>query len=357
MSLEFMKAVSSGKVDEVKIFLEKQGVDINYLHKNDSINTPVSALHVAVAKNHTEIIKLLVEKKTFNKDAVTDSNRSALHLAAGAGQLEICKLLLARVNTAIKDKNGNTAYDLAKSFTNAVDLNKRKKYQEIVELLKVPTFVEACRDNDLALVKKMVEEEHVDINGDFFGATGLGVACYRANYQIFEYLLSLRQINVNKKDGDGISPLHSVVHPGIKDLKIDNPQTDVLKRRQMAGLLVAHHGADVNARTKTYGATPLLHAVLTDNFLVVDLLVKSGADLNFTYPRNPEDQVWTADILDFAENHGEKIYNYLNEAKKAKREFDVAKKLIVNSKTFQFANPRASSPMENLQHMAAELKI
>lgn len=363
MSKEFIGFLLKNDIKNVKACIDKN-ININDRYEFKSPpGAMYAAIHLAAAKGFLNILEILLEKKA-DANVLTDYNRNALQEAAVKGQVEACRLLLGKSNCTNRDKKGETAYEIAKSLSNCANPELRTKYQQIVELLKVPTFVEACRDGDLELVKKLVAEDKVDVNARAFGTSGLEAACYSAHYSIFEYLISLQNLNVNSKDRDDVTPLHSLVHPSLKHIKLANPQLDRFTRRQITQVLI-NAGADVNARTKTYGATPLLHAVLNDADLVVKCLLKNGANVNLKYPADEVAKEWTVDILHFAEQHLNKNPNEQTQAiydalVKAKQEcgFTIAKKLVADSKTFQFSpGPHGNNAIESLQESTNQWRI
>jgi hypothetical protein len=75
-------------------------------------------------------------------------------------------------------------------------------------------------------------------------------------------LLSIRNINVNVKDVNGMTPLHWAVETG---------HIEIIR-------LLLQNGADVKAKSN-YGDTPLHWAAIFGNVDILHLLVENGADL------------------------------------------------------------------------------
>ena len=73
-----------------------------------------SPLHEAAESGDADTVKRLIEEKT-NPNQANDAGQSALHLAAKAGHADVVDVLVeAGADVAARDKDGNTAEDVAK---------------------------------------------------------------------------------------------------------------------------------------------------------------------------------------------------------------------------------------------------
>jgi ankyrin repeat protein len=88
-----------------------KSADVNAQNKNGF--TP---LHFAALNGHADVINKLLENPKIDIDARTTQGKTYLHLAAGKGHLIIVKTLIAKnADVNIKDRDGNTASDVAHS--------------------------------------------------------------------------------------------------------------------------------------------------------------------------------------------------------------------------------------------------
>ena len=73
-----------------------------------------SPLHEAAESGDADTVKRLIEEKT-NPNQANDAGQSALHLAAKAGHAAVVDVLIGKgADVAARDKDGNTAADVAK---------------------------------------------------------------------------------------------------------------------------------------------------------------------------------------------------------------------------------------------------
>jgi len=123
---KFLKAAEQGKISALKKTI-KQGVDVN--ERSQEGNT---ALILAAANNHPEVIQLLLSNPAIDVNMQNNAGKTALILAATKGYLGIVELLL-----------GNPTIDLnIQDFTSqgepnwtALMLAAMKGYEDIVRLL------------------------------------------------------------------------------------------------------------------------------------------------------------------------------------------------------------------------------
>ena len=96
---------------EMAKWLLDQGADPNLQATNPS---KVNALHAAVAKNNTELCKLLIAKGA-DVNALQMQRITPLHSAAHRGNLEMVTLLVKHgADIHLKMANGDTALSIAK---------------------------------------------------------------------------------------------------------------------------------------------------------------------------------------------------------------------------------------------------
>lgn len=127
---------------------------------------------------------------------------------------------------------------------------------------KVRALVKAVKKGNFDKVKRLVEEEEVDVNqADKHGNTPLWIVRYR-DKKIAKYLLE-HGADPNKPDPRGFTLLISA---------IENHAKDFIE-------LLVEYGADVN-KSDNFGRFPLRQAVRERGFETVKLLLDKGADVN-----------------------------------------------------------------------------
>lgn len=78
-------------------------------------NQKRTALHLAAARGHTDICRLLCDQLMVNRNVQDVEGNTPLHLSARSGQLDVIKFLIveASVDHTIKNLVGYLAYDMA----------------------------------------------------------------------------------------------------------------------------------------------------------------------------------------------------------------------------------------------------
>ncbi len=180
-SSAFINAVENGHMEIIQFLIDK-GADID-------ARGPVgwSALMIAIRKDRSEVIKLLLNNPATDVNAVDHEGETALMHAVYHGRRETVEQLLARgADIQVKDRNGQTA--LAKAIDG--------KHKEIENLLlskgaipKAPEpwrltgeLIAACRSGRLEEIKKAVASG-LSINAE--GEEG-SLLCYAAAAQQLE---------------------------------------------------------------------------------------------------------------------------------------------------------------------------
>jgi|EP01047_Picozoa_sp_COSAG01_P035101 ankyrin repeat protein len=120
-----------------KTLLKKDGLKVNKQNKTGN-----TALHLAVDKGHTEIVRRLTDCEKINLGVKNDHGNTALHLAVDKGHIEIVEMLLNKgVKLDTKNNRDETALAIAKKqgHTAIVTLikNKTAGYVHILLFVRV----------------------------------------------------------------------------------------------------------------------------------------------------------------------------------------------------------------------------
>ena len=245
--------------------LLSNGADINAANEHG-----YTALHCAVREERTEMAALLLESGAeVDASGAVDMDRP-LHGAASTGNAELVQLLLDH-------GADHGAPDSTFDWT-ALHHAARAGHREVIEvLLANGADVNATGgDEGKTALQYALEKEHPELaillldNGATFkvppsyrnGGSLLHYAASRGYVDVANALID-KGANVNAKDGDDLTPLHSAV---------------VSDQVEVAELLIAQ-GAKVDAKSK-HGKTPLYWAVYRRNLGTVQCLLDGGADVN-----------------------------------------------------------------------------
>jgi len=104
------EAAEAGKLDEVKAAVDA-GAQVEWANPDDD---GWRAVHAASMMGHKDVVAFLGSRGA-DVNAVDNDQSTPLHWAAGNGKASVCTTLLALgADPAAKNKNGETALDLAR---------------------------------------------------------------------------------------------------------------------------------------------------------------------------------------------------------------------------------------------------
>ena len=116
-----ISASLEGRIDIVKLLLDKKGIDVNYK------NNGWTALMLASHKGNIDTVKLLLDRKDIDVNSKNNDGWTALMIASQEGKnIDIVKLLLDR-NTCYC----NTSFD----NTTALEIAVERQNEDIVKIL------------------------------------------------------------------------------------------------------------------------------------------------------------------------------------------------------------------------------
>ncbi|CAH1183646.1 unnamed protein product [Phaedon cochleariae] len=244
-----------------------------------------SALHVATRGTRLDVIRILVEAGA-DINAVDIEERSVLTSAVRQGCDEIVRYLIqkgARVNH--EEPGSVTALRLA-VWANSLPVAK-VLLEGGARIIHSHHLVHtAVSNNNLEMVKMLVDSCAMLNTRDDQGYTPLMLSCSRKNISIARYLLAHgADANVTSHI-DGKTALHVCVQD-VRETK---------SAQQLIELLVGY-GADMNA--SSYQGNVLFYSIILENRSAAATLVQHGADVNL------RDERAYVDNLSLAKRHGD----------------------------------------------------
>lgn len=207
MNKLLLKACENGQKGVVLAFLKKDGIDVNAV---DEIG--FSPLHYSCKKGYKDIVKLLLEK---DADATLISNQSItpLHMAMIPGNKEIVQMLVdAGADVNATDKEGKTPliYGI-----------EAKKVEAVKFLIGLGADVSIMDNkNNTALdyanafgLTQLIEEMSAPdmYTADSFGNTPLHQSCFNEQSEVVNAMLKRSEVDVNAVNNDKMTPLFIAV--------------------------------------------------------------------------------------------------------------------------------------------------
>eukprot|EP00899_Mesostigma_viride_P007210 jgi/Mesvir1/16490/Mv10045-RA.1 len=234
----------------------------------------------------------LILQTGFDPNNVDYDNRTALHMAAMSGKEDIVRLLLAKgavVNH--KDRWGRVPLQDAVENKRTIIASLLLEKGATMELDDPAGLLcKAASDNDLVLMKSLIDH-NVDPNAsDYDKRTPLHVAAAEGKTEIVEFLIA-HEADVNVVDRWGATPLDDAVKFGHEWVaRVIRTHGGVIKSGQSVGLLYsAANDGDVvrlnlllenGVPMNTDDRTPLAVAASEGQILSVDFLLSHKADVD-----------------------------------------------------------------------------
>ncbi|MDQ7825956.1 MAG: ankyrin repeat domain-containing protein [Candidatus Eremiobacteraeota bacterium] len=246
-------AARQGDLSKIADLLKKKPALVN---ARDSQN--FAPLDHAVCNGKVDAVKLIIEKGgDVNGKAV--NGFTALHRAIYGNKFEMCKLLVslgADVNA--EDVKGTTPLTMATNTgCNEIAVFLCTRGAQIKDVF------DAAKAGDIDKIRHYIEKDPSSSNKkDSWGRTPLHWAAAGGHEEVVEYLI-LKGSAVTAKDGQGSTPLHLAgANNSLKAVKI-----------------LVDKGADVNAGDNRL-QTPVFRASLKAHKEIVEFLLSKGADIN-----------------------------------------------------------------------------
>lgn len=275
----------------------------------------LSALHIAASKGLYDVVRLLIiSGANMNLQTIVE-RRTALHLSSWNGMKTVVEMLIKfGVQVNILDYMNNTALDLA----------RRKRYVDIINILQIETvetcslttsaidMINAAREGEFSLLKCLLTRSDIDKNvKDDKGNTVLMNAILNSHIEVVKLLLSFN-VFLDSRNNDGFNALDLTIlnkEPVLtsnQNQNLDNIARMLvskginLETRDLNGKtslmyaceksldsiaydIIFHDGYDdmcIDCKDNGEGFTALHFAVSTGYLPIVNYLIKRGAQIN-----------------------------------------------------------------------------
>jgi len=210
MEEQLFQACKYVNAEEVKELLQSSEIDINWQDSRFS-GTP---FYIACEHGHFEIVKLLLNDQRIEINKVF-CRRTPFWIACSNGWIEIVKLLLKdeRVDINKADRYDHTPFWISCRY-GYIEIVKLLLSDQRVDIYKTeedgctPFSIACCRGH-IEIVKLLLNDERIDVNkANKYGWTPFHLACRYGEIETVKLLLACRrEIDINKKDGDGKTAL------------------------------------------------------------------------------------------------------------------------------------------------------
>eukprot|EP01083_Nonionella_stella_P278389 946692_1 len=273
-------AAEKGYFEVVKLLLEVDTIDRNSLcDVNRCGRQEHTALHLASSHGHANVVMVLLDSGGIDVNAKAN-NRTAFLMAAEKGYFEVVKLLL-EVDTIDRNslcdvnrcgRQEHTALHLASSHghTNVVRVLLESGRIDVNAMANNETaFMMASEHGHAEVVKLLLAVDGCDVSGsgrDDDDDTALFLACEAGHSDVVKVLLASGRFDVDLKSpwNDGDTPLHRAVLRG---------STEIIE------MLLNYNSIDVNATNEMYRRTPMHYAAQRSPEIVKLLMNVNGINL------------------------------------------------------------------------------
>ena len=289
-------AAGRGREQSARLLIDA-GADINIPdHKQRT------ALHMAADWGYDDIVDALIKRPDVNINSRDGDGLTSLHIAADNGRAASARLLIdAGADINISDHKQRTALhmaadlgydDIVDALIKRPDVNINPRYEDGNTPLHIAV------DNRRTESARLLIDAGADINiSNNSQWTALHMAADLGDDDIVDALIKRPDVNINSRDGDGNTPLHSAAWSGREQsarLLIDaGADINISNHKQRTALhLAASNGhssivgelikvphLNLNVRNEN-GQTPLHVAVINGMVASARLLIDAGADIN-----------------------------------------------------------------------------
>jgi ankyrin repeat protein len=277
----FIDRAKNNDIQAVDLFLQA-GIDPNEEAQIDAENEgddryKVSALQMAAANGHLDMVKKLVEHGA-NLDKAVSS-------AAVNGQKQILDFMLDKnpsqlaINKALIRSAGSEHTDIVQLLLDkGADVNSIDKdaFPYATTALIHAASIPRIENARLLLSKNADVNVRGDTNGDSDIPSALFAACSRLNSELVDLLLE-QGADVNIHDTKNSTPL-------LEAITANNSSSEEVEQQRLTIVQsLLNKGADLTVRAKwmeSWQPTPLLAAIHADKPKIALLLIERGAEVN-----------------------------------------------------------------------------
>ncbi|EGG21303.1 multiple ankyrin repeats single kh domain protein [Cavenderia fasciculata] len=173
-----MSAAKSGVVDLVRLLLK----EIKRAEKGSGLSLDQFLMAAAIQGGSPNVVKLVFDH--LGRDCLNNSCYFLMDIAAEIGDLEIVKFLESKklVTPSVREKPTRLSLPAARGHYDVVEYLHRKK----LSMLTPGDLQEACKHNQMAIVKYIVDKEPSGIS--VMCDTALGLAAESGHLTVCQYL-------------------------------------------------------------------------------------------------------------------------------------------------------------------------
>lgn len=209
-------ACQEGHVDIVKYLIEEFGTQVNqqFLFRQPTGDqVPCTALHMAAARGHTKIAKLLLDAGADKDSQHAPKKRTPLLYAIAHAHIEIVKILIcAGADPGIADEDNVTAINLApKRWVHLLETPKGCEIIDVCivlrEALNKCDMIRAAKMGNLTILQRLINQKaNLEIIDAHDQATPLIWAANTGQIEAV-WLLLKAGANIHAKNKDGYTAL------------------------------------------------------------------------------------------------------------------------------------------------------
>ncbi len=252
-------------------YYEKAGVFFSLESMECIDNNGTSAMHEAAKNNHTEMLKVMIEKGAdvnITQDEPSDAGSTPLHIACSYGNADTVKLLMeSGADDSIQNVKGETPAHLAvmkKRFGGDLKAEERAKVLETLSNVDIADnngrtplmLLQYLGINDIMDILPIFIDKGADVNhADNAGNTALILTTYNQSYKGIVKELVRAGADVNMANADGNTALHFALMYGDTE----------------SGRFMIKKGADYN-QANNKGVTPMQIAVEKGYDTILELM-------------------------------------------------------------------------------------
>jgi ankyrin repeat protein len=200
--LSFHNACLNGNLKVVKVYLARQGFDMNVLDSNGS-----TGFHLACLNGYLNVVQFLVQQG-FDMNFRDNYGKAGFDWACRNGYLNVVQFLVQQgFDMNLRDDIGNTGFHWAcyNGKLNAVQFLIQQGFDMNVDNYEGNTgFHLACYNGYLNVVQFFIQQGFdmnvVGISGSY-GSVGFHLACVNENLNVIQFLIQQGFEGINERVG------------------------------------------------------------------------------------------------------------------------------------------------------------